>query len=151
MPSLLLKVTSVSFKGSALNWINFVPFQQDWQPSSFAPQSPKGRSHSISFDHQSNIFGGSDFNGGGNSAEDEKIEELIRALPDGSGMRGQDHQVLLIFWPRWRCSSVGRASFKGPSLMQLYWRGFESRPRYKVVGKRLWEIILAAPSGKNLR
>ena len=46
------------------------------------------------------------------------------------------------------CSSVGRSAFDGPSSVQLYLRGFESRhvislitPRYKVVGK-----ILAAPS-----
>ena len=27
-----------------------------------------------------------------------------------------------------RCSWLGRASFKGPSLVQLHWRGFASRP-----------------------
>ena len=32
-----------------------------------------------------------------------------------------------------RCSSVGKASFKGSSLVQLYWRGKESQ---KVVGKK---------------
>ena len=33
--------------------------------------------------------------------------------------------VLNELGPRY-CGSVGRVSFKGPSLMQLYWRGFES-------------------------
>ena len=42
-----------------------------------------------------------------------------------------------------RCtSSVGRASRLGPWSVQLYWHGFESRLRNKVVGK----AILAATS-----
>ena len=51
-----------------------------------------------------------------------------------------------------RCSWVGRASFKVPSLVQLYWRGFESREKHAIYslwsrrGKRLKEKILAAPT-----
>ena len=50
------------------------------------------------------------------------------------------HQ-LTPYSPR-RGSSVGRASFKGPNLVQLYWHGFETRR-----GKGVREKILAAPSG----
>ena len=94
-------------------------FQQDWQPSSFAPQSPKGRSHSISFDHQSNIFGGGgDFGGGGNSAEDEKIEEMIRTLPEGSGMRGQPpFNFLTSFLPYITLMSVFRLTDGAASIL----------------------------------
>ena len=66
--------------------------QQEWQPTPFVPQSPKGRSHSLSFDQHTNIFcmGGGDFsNNNNNSAEDEKIDEIVRGLPEGSGMRGK--------------------------------------------------------------
>ena len=65
--------------------------QQDWQPP-YAPQSPKGRSHSLSFDHHHQMFcmggHGVDLSNNNSCAEDEKIDEIIRALPDGSGMKG---------------------------------------------------------------
>ena len=65
--------------------------QQEWQPTSaFVPQSPKGRSNSLSFDNHANIFCMGGHGGGENSsAEDEKIDEIIRGLPEGSGMRGK--------------------------------------------------------------
>ena len=40
-----------------------------------------------------------------------------------------EHLVKVWSIQTWRYSSVDRASFKGPSLVQLYWRGFESRRR----------------------
>ena len=41
-----------------------------------------------------------------------------------------------------RSGSVGRVSFKGPSLVQLYWHGFETRR-----GIGVWKKILVVPSG----
>ena len=55
-----------------------------------------------------------------------RMPDLIRKGFECPTQEQQDHQQLILNCLPRRCSSVGIASFKGPSLVQLYWRGFET-------------------------
>ena len=61
-----------------------------------------------------------------------ELHELVRQ----TDLEVQSPKIKISLKPR-RCSSVGRASFKGPILVQLYWLTWVQIPalQYKEVGK----------------
>ena len=52
--------------------------------------------------------------------------KLVRVPLLGTGLKSESDKLTITLTPR-RWGSVGRASIKGPSVVQSYWRGFESR------------------------
>ena len=66
-------------------------------PSEWTPfQPPKGRSHSLTFERDLSSVDISPASSGCNLDTEKEIEDMIRSLPEGSGMKGKESSFYIL-------------------------------------------------------